>query len=32
MNKLLVNALKNAFDMKKEDAESLAKTVENIFK
>ena len=32
MNKLLVNALKNAFQMKKEDAVSLAKTVENIFK
>ena len=32
MNKLLVNALKNAFQMKKEDAIGLAKTVENIFK
>ena len=32
MNALLVNALKNAFHMKKEDAEGLAKTVENIFK
>ena len=32
MNKLLVNALKNTFHMKKEDAEGLAKTVENIFK
>jgi hypothetical protein len=32
MNTLLVNALKNAFHMKKEDAEGLAKTVENIFK
>lgn len=32
MNKLLVNALKNTFQMNKEDAESLAKTVETIFK
>lgn len=32
MNKLLVDALKNTFKMKKEDAEGLAKTVENIFK
>ena len=32
MNKLLVNALKNTFQMKKKDAEGLAKTVENIFK
>jgi len=32
MNKLLVNALKNTFHMKKEDAEGLAKTVEKIFK
>ena len=31
MNKLLIQALKNAFDMKKEDAEGLAKTVEQIF-
>ena len=31
MNKLLVNALKNTFRMKKEDAVSLAKTVESIF-
>jgi pimeloyl-CoA synthetase len=31
MNKLLANALKNTFRMKKEDAESLAKTVETIF-
>lgn len=32
MNKQLVNALKNTFDMKKEDAIGLAKTVETIFK
>ncbi len=32
MNKQLVNALKNTFEMKKEDAEGLAKTVETIFK
>jgi len=31
MDKMLVEALKNAFDMQKEDAVNLAKTVENIF-
>ena len=31
MNKLLIQALKNAFDMKKEDAIGLAETVERIF-
>ena len=31
MNKLLIKALKNAFDMKKEDAEGLTQTVEKIF-
>lgn len=32
MRKLLVKALKNKFDMAKEDAKELAKTVEDIFK
>jgi transcription initiation factor IIE alpha subunit len=31
MNKLLIRALKNAFDMRKEDAVGLAQTVEQIF-
>jgi hypothetical protein len=31
MDKMLVEALKNAFDMQKEDAINLAKTVESIF-
>ena len=31
MDKMLVEALKNAFDMQKEDAINLAKTVETIF-
>ncbi|MEF8878873.1 MAG: hypothetical protein V5A64_00600 [Candidatus Thermoplasmatota archaeon] len=31
MKKLLVKALKNTYDMTKEDASELAKTVENIF-
>ena len=31
MDKMLVEALKNAFDMQREDAENLAKTVETIF-
>ncbi len=32
MNALFVKALKNKFDMDKEDALSVAKTVENVFK
>ena len=31
MKRLLVKALKNCFEMKKEDAKALAKTVEEIF-
>jgi chromatin segregation and condensation protein Rec8/ScpA/Scc1 (kleisin family) len=31
MNKLLIEALKNAFDMEQDDAIGLAKTVETIF-
>jgi len=31
MKRLLVKALKNIFEMEKEDAKALAKTVENIF-
>jgi len=31
MNKLLIEALKNTFDMKQDDAIGLAKTVETIF-
>ena len=31
MNKLLIKALENVFEMKKEDAKHLAKTVEDIF-
>jgi transcription initiation factor IIE alpha subunit len=31
VNTLLVKALKNVFDMSKEDAKALAKTVENVF-
>jgi len=31
MKQLLVKALKNLFEMEKEDAKALAKTVENIF-